>query len=683
MPRPTEKGTGQTIFDPPTNYTTDTRSASATTNPMAAAMAAAQNIPNATGAKTKAEKELAKLEGQIKKQLQEQQYKYQLKLQEQQQKMALEELQAKQAYEKPFSEAELTGFYNGSETINLKQLNQQGSQFNQSLTQQQTEFTKTLEQKVLDRELDTMRLDLDKLAQQQRNAIEQGQLDLSRQIDTEKLALQKEIQRGELALETSKTTGKMPDGTFTDAARAARVNEAMEMAKITGQVVPSYVTSSPTGNVGGFQYNDEASYNEAWRQASAAGTAPATQMTDAAQQWRTQAGLDYAKTAAQLAQNPENYFEAAAFMRNGMADASRGFLDAINTNGLGSNMGFRSGATGNLPGTASMQTITGRGTPTNPAPVNEPTPPGGFNRNAMAISQFITENPGFTPQQAEAWLASNPEGAVGMLQRARERLGQTASGDIPSNATAINQFMTENPGFDAAAARSWLASNPEGARGMLQRGNERLGTTNPINRGFPDGVTTGNSEIQYAGGSPGFNERGMEAQRAKWNALDPATQQQYIQGGGAPSFATEGPSRSISNAEGVRAGEGEIYTTTMHKEGVPAQTKAVPAAVGDAFTSAQAAMPAPQPGTPQNIPTPAAANVGDPYSIQDRQRLNQYGTVFKAGAHKLAPGALESMNPTERSLFNSAARASGIRPEDFDTQYKRSRLQTDVSAMAL
>lgn len=496
-------------------------------DPFSAALAALSSGKGleGSGAKSKADKQLAELEAKLKKQLQEQQYNYQLKLQEQQQKMALEELQAKQAYEKPFSEAELTGFYNGAETVNLKQLNQQGSQFNQSLQQQQTEFTKTLEQKVLDRELDTMRLDLDKLTQQQQNAIQQGQLDLEREIETEKLALQKEIQRGELALETSKTTGKMPDGTFTDAARAARVNEAMEMAKITGQVVPSYVTSSPTGNVGGFSYNDEASYNEAWRQASAAGTAPATQMTDAAQQWRAQAGLDYAKTAAQLAQSPENYFEAAAFMRNGAADASRGYLADINTQGLGSNVGFRS-AGGNLPGTASMQTVAGQGTPTNPAPITEATPSGGFN---------------------------------------------------------------------------------------------------------------------------------------------------------------EGPSPSITNAEGVRAGEGEIYTTTMHKEGVPAQTQTVPTAFRDQFGAAQTAMPSPQPGNPQGIPTPAAAiaNVGDPYSIEDRARLNQYGQVFKAGAHKLAPGSLEAMNPTERSLFNSAAKASGIRPEDFDTQYKRSRLQTDVSAMAL
>ncbi len=599
-----------------------------TSDPFSAALAAAEGIPASTGAKSKAEKELAKLEGDIKKALAKQQYAYQLQLQEQQQKASLEELQAKQAYEKPFSEAELTGFYNGQETLNKQQLTQQGQQFNQ-----------TIEQQVLDRELDNMKLELAKLTQQQQNAIAQGQLDLSREIETKKLALQTEIERGQLDLETYKTTGRMPDGTFTEGARAQRVSEAMEMAKITGRVVPSYATSAPSGNVGGFSYTDEASYNEAWRQATAAGTAPAAEMTDAAQQWRAQLGVQYAQTAAQLAQNPENYFEAAAFSRSGAADAARGYLADINNTGLGSNVGFRSAATGNLPGTASMQTVAGQGTPTNPAPGQAVEPPGGANRQNLAISQFLTENPGFTRQDAITWLASNPEGAAGMLQRAQERLGQVAPGSAQNTRTQISQFMTENPGFDEAAARAWLASNPEGAAGMLQRGNERLGL----------GTSTGRPESVYAGGSPTFNE---------------------------------GPSRSISNAEKVRAGEGEIYTTTMHADGTPAPQNTLPSGgFTDAFTTSQAAIPQ----TAQGIPTPAAAiaNVGDPYSIEDRARLNQYGEVFKAGAHKLAPGALEAMSPTERSLFNSAARASGIRPEDFEQQFKRSRLQTQESALAL
>ena len=142
----------------------------------------------------------------------------------------------------------------------------------------------------------------------------------------------------------------------------------------------------------------------------------------------------------------------------------------------------------------------------------------------------------------------------------------------------------------------------------------------------------------------------------------------------------EGPSASLSNAERVRAGEGEIYTTQMHKEGIPEPPKPPVN-----FQDAQQQLIAQTAGVPQGIPTPAQAiaNVGSPYSIADQQRLAQYGKVFREGAHRLAPGALESMTPTERSLFSSAARASGIRPEDFEATYKRSRLQTGESALTI
>jgi hypothetical protein len=64
-----------------------------------------------------------------------------------------------------------------------------------------------------------------------------------------------------------------------------------------------------------------------------------------------------------------------------------------------------------------------------------------------------------------------------------------------------------------------------------------------------------------------------------------------------------------------------------------------------------------------------------------QRRLAAFAPTFLRGAHKLAPGAMESMSPTEKALFGSAARASGIRPEDWDASYKRSRLQTDMSSM--
>jgi hypothetical protein len=65
-----------------------------------------------------------------------------------------------------------------------------------------------------------------------------------------------------------------------------------------------------------------------------------------------------------------------------------------------------------------------------------------------------------------------------------------------------------------------------------------------------------------------------------------------------------------------------------------------------------------------------------------QQRLAAYAPIFQAGAHKLAPGTMEAMTPTEKGLFQSAANASGINPDDFEAQYRRSRLMTNANALA-
>lgn len=55
-------------------------------------------------------------------------------------------------------------------------------------------------------------------------------------------------------------------------------------------------------------------------------------------------------------------------------------------------------------------------------------------------------------------------------------------------------------------------------------------------------------------------------------------------------------------------------------------------------------------------------------------RLAQIRGIYAAGAHKLAPGALEQMTPTERGLFGSGIDAIGGDQDTFLDQYRRSRV---------
>lgn len=470
---------------------------------------------------SKAQQDLAKLQGEIQKQLAEQQNQYQQAIQAQQAAAALEAQRQKEQYEKPFTEAQLTGTYNGAPTVQQQQLTQSGQQFQQTFGLQQA-------QQQLDSDIKNRAQQLAELTQQQQNAVATGQLELSRQIQTQTLALQQKQQDDQARLDRSKVSGYMETGDLTEDARAKRRQEALSQAQTMGFYQPSYAEVVPTGKVGGFDYNDERSFNEATRMATEAGTIAQPQMTDEAQKWRAQMGLDYAKTAAELSSHPEDYFKSAAYMRNAAGTGALGFLDDINKGGLGSSSGFRGTATSPTPATGSMASI-----------------------------------------------------AAG---------GQTGA---------------------------------------------------PVTPGFAvDPAISAPGNMMYAGGTPGFVET------ARTGAV------------------REGPSASLSQAGAVNDGTGQTYQSSMHVDATPDLPKFM-------------ATPTPvTPGYPAQSAEPSVVNAQSavPGAVPDvaQQRLAAFQPMFMRGAQKLAPGALESMSPTEKALFTSAANASGINPDDFNQAYKRS-----------
>lgn len=465
-------------------------------------------------ASSKAAKQLAELQGKIQKQLAKQQAEYAQALEAQRAAASLQQQREQQAFQKPFSEAELTGLYNGTKTLAMiqeernareftQQQQQQESQFGRQLEQSDTQFNKTLEQQQrefqmeneieqnklnLQAEIQRRTLTLQELETAQQDAIARGELALSEEIQRRKTALEEQNQRDQVALETAQTSGYMQNGQLTEAARAARAQEALARAEALGVYVDPQTGLAVGETQAAKQFNAEMALKEA----QTMGVNSQGQMTDAAQQWRTQSGLEYARVAAQLAANPADYFESAAFMRNSSAQDPMAFLSEINNANAGSNAGFRSYGQA-LPGANSIQRIA---------------------------------------------------------------------------------------------------------------------------QGQPAPTTTGL-------GSAFTNVQGQMPQN-------------------------DGPSASISQAQAANQGQNVAYTKSMNQPIPP---------LGQTFQAQQAT-----------------------YADPAAQRLAAFAPTFQAGAHRMGPGAMEAMSPTEKSLFQSAARASGINPEDWEQSYKRSRLQTEVSA---
>lgn len=505
----------------------------------------AQQTAKAT---SKAAKQLAELNGKIQKQLAKQQQEYALAIQAQQAAASLQQQREQQAFQKPFTEAELTGYYNGTKTLAQIQEEraarefresqaQQSTQFGQTLQQNETQFNKTLqqqqqelqmnnemEQKKLDltAEIQRRTLQLNELDTAQKDAIARGELQLAQEIQTRKQALEEKNQQDQLSLETAQTSGFMQNGQLTEAARAARVEEALKLGQALGLIMDPTTGRALGETQEAKQFNAEM----ALKNTQTMGRDANGNLTDASQQWRTQSGLEYAKTAAQLAANPGDYFESAAFMRNAGVQDPMAFLREINSNG-GTSVGFRAGAT-SLPGANSMERIT----------------------QGMPVPQLQDT---FTNYQMS----------------------------MPQDEGMVSTDM-----------------------GMNEQGSDMSGLR---------------------------KMSGYETQPA-------------------PRVSQEGPSASISLASAANNGQPVSFTSSMNK----------PLPMGATFNAQQTA-----------------------YVDPAQQRLAAFAPTFQAGAHKMKAGAMESMSPTEKALFGSAARASGINPEDWDQSYKRSRLQTGVSANAI
>lgn len=512
---------------------------------------------------SKAQQQLAKLNGEIQKQIAQMQIQAQQAMQQQQAATSMAELLAKQNFEKPFTEAGLTGFYNGNNTLPRDQLMTSIDQFNRS--------------HALESEIERGKMSLAQLTEEHQNAIATGQLDLAREIQTRQQALEEQIQTQESELNYMKTSGYMDNGQLTEEARAQRRQEAIAQAQTTGFYVPSYAEVVPEGTIGNYGYNDERSYNEAVRLSQQDGSYSGGQMTDAAQQWRVNAGLDYAKTAAAMSQTPEDYFLSAAYMRNAGQTGALGFLDAVNQQGLGSSVGFRT-AGGPTPRTNSMANVAAGGQ---------------------------TNVQGGPAPQPNMGVAVDMEQAQPEMQM---KVGIPGEQPVP-------QFVTDT------------------------------------------------GQQMFAGGGGRFDER----------AGRPITGR-----GAAPS---DGPSPSLTQAAAANDGNAQVYKTQMYKPPAPQPTVAQ--------TTGAQAQNGGQVQTPGFIQTnrpqaPAAVNSQSaiPGGVTDvaAQRLAAFQPIFQRGAHKLAPGALEALSPTERGLLTSAAKASGINPADFEQTYKRSHTFNTESA---
>jgi YD repeat-containing protein len=206
--------------------------------------------------------------------------------------------------------------------------------------------------------------------------------------------------------------------------------------------------------------------------------------------------------------------------------------------------------------------------------------------------------------------------------------------DANGNLTDASQQWRTSAGLQAAGMLAQAQMRPDDyfLAAALQRNGDvqnNLGFLNAAGAGSSMGFHSAATSLPQTGTIPG---------------LSAPNAQQNVPGAGQAS----GPSPSVAASQAAAAGQPAAFTTQTHD---PAQA---------AFANAQQGMPM----------DPAA------------QRLAAMQPTIMAGAHKLAPGSMEAMSATEKGLFTSGLKASGMSPDDWDQQYKRSRLQTGVSALA-
>lgn len=621
--------------------------------------------------RSKAAQELAKQQAAYQSQQIAQQAALQQQQQAQQQAASLEQQKEQEAWQAQWNAANLTGTYNGQQTQAAQQ---------QQFTQESTNRAQALSE----------------LTQQQQNAVAQGNLQLSREIETRKNQLQaeqqaaeQENQKGQLALANWQATanqqnqqGQLALGNFTatanaenqkgqlalanweatqnnviqqgqlgvsqqsqaEVARNNRVQAALEAAKISG-----IFTDPDTGEQKGYtQAAQEFQQTQALQTAQIMGRDANGNITEAARQANNQTALQYAQMQAQLAQSPEDYFQAAALQRNAGSDVT-GFLRDVNNIGTGSSSGFR-GTMQNLPQTNSMQNIAGQV----PGP---------------SQSLSVAQNAAATGQQGAYTSAQNTPAIQPPVQ-----MPTTPGGFVPSPYTG---------GGDTSGMSGEQVFNNEGI------------TTTPPNKGGFSGAQAQFGGSDASGGNPyGIPDAQYRAMQAQ---MTPDQLNTYIQAAQAQEATHPGSTflnpkqmredAALKQAQLDAAGPAQFNSTIKTDWNAPYTPP--PAPTGPT-PSLQGLSPPPPPQGFNQAQLQAGTNMNGtqqtglgPTQDVAQQRLTAFAPTFKQGAQKMAPGALAAMSPTERGLFNSAAKASGINPADFEQSFNRSRLQTSMSAGAI
>ena len=570
--------------------------------------------------KGKAAKDLAKLNGQIQKDLQKMQQEAAMALAQQNAANQLAQQRDQQAYNKPFTEAELTGLYNGTKTLQSvmadrtyeilqRQQQAQESQFQQTFNQQsgqwENEFNASnqkfnaelnykmqqdqsqsaqweaefgLQNRIQTGELDISqnRLQLDsriaatdaelrRLESDRQNAIASGQLELAKEIQgrqtvvqEQKLALDQELGRAE-------ASGFLASGALTEQARAARAREEeAKRAAMAGEGLKTAELSGVMGNGSLTEQARAARVAEAMRQAEISGV-----FTD------PDTGQQMGVTEARRQFDVENQLRQAQIMGT---DASGNLTDEAQRWRQQQAMDY-----------AAMQAKLAQ-SPEDyfEAAALQRT---GAAQNAMGFLQDINNqqngtNAGFRTSMAQLPRTNSMQNIAGQTE-----------GPSQSLAVAQNAAVTGAQGAYTAS----MNRPAEAVNGAVPTG-QRLGAG--VGNGLPPGADPyGGSMVQ------------------EYNA--PQT-------GGTEMRGFAGAQQAMNNGS-VSTGTGQL-------------------------------------GMTGNAPDKAA------------QRLAGFAPTLQAGAHKLKAGALAAMSGTERGLFNSAARASGINPDDFEQQFNRSRLQTNFSA---
>lgn len=651
---------------------------------------------------------LAKLQGEIQQRLQQQQLAMQQSLQQQQLAMQMQLQQQNQQWRSPFEAAGLTGYYNGQMTLANTQFQVQAGQSQQTID--------------IQREIQRGELELARLTQQQRNAIDSGNLQLAREIQTRQVALQEKqeqnqqalqqaqlelnrstisgqmqggglteearqarmreaIERGQLSLQEAQTMGYNANGQMTEQARATRVQEELsrEQAQVQRMIAEGQLTQQQAQMMG---YDSNGNLTEAARAARVAeidrrstmsGYLSNGQMTEQARAARIDEELRRTDLTEQQRQALERERRALAeqsgFMENGQLTEGARATRMRELMDRGAQMGV---VLDPNTGMAIGQTEAARQfNATNSLEIQRLNANTGLeqqritNQNTQANNQL-----GLQYAEVQARLAQNPEDYF--VANALQRSGgaQNAMGFLRDLNTP---GAGANAGFRSAMNQLPQTASMQSIAGQTPQPQMFPGMPRPEFRGDeairPMGVSA------TPGGAPGADPGG--APGADPGLVDPVPvqnqtsyQNEGAQGSSAlvdPVPTSSAPSPSLQGASQAYQGKPAAFTTTMHKSTSenmrPVQATGMP------------------PGANSPVPTFGAAQSSMRAPVDTaQQRLQTMQPIFQAGAHKLNSGFMESMNSVEKGLFNAGLKASGMNAQDFDTQYKRSRLQTGVGA---